>query len=158
MAAFPHRYTTTSTRIAPSRATIEAPPRPSLTGGPPPEFRGDATTWSPEHLLCAAAALCLFTTFEAYAARDKLAIVDWRDAITGVLDKTKDGLRFTSFTIEVDLTVDAADVVRAKAILDRAKQDCIVSNALAVPVTVDARIWEDDRRGEVAVARAGKAS
>lgn len=146
MSTFPHRYETTILRTGPSRATVSAPPRAELSAGPPPEFRGDASTWSPEHLLCSALGLCLFTTFEALAQRDKIEVVAWSSSVTGVLDKTEHGLRFTSFTVTVEITVDRADVVRAQAVLDRAKQSCIITNALAVPVTVDAHIWEHDHR------------
>lgn len=146
MSAFPHRYETTILRTSASRATIAAPPRPPLAAGPPPEFRGDASTWSPEHLLCSALGACLFTTFEALAARDKIDVVAWSSNVVGVLDKTQHGLRFTSFTVTVDITVNRIDAVRAQGVLDRAKHSCIVSNALAVPVTVDAHIWEHDHR------------
>jgi organic hydroperoxide reductase OsmC/OhrA len=143
---FPHRYDVSLQRFAPSRAKIAAPPRVTLVGGPPPEFRGDAEDWSPEHLLCSALGLCLFTTFEALAARAGIELYDWRCDVAGVLDKTAQGLRFTSFTTTVDLTVAAVDTARARDVMDRAKQSCIVSNALDVPVTVDARIWEHDQR------------
>jgi organic hydroperoxide reductase OsmC/OhrA len=146
MTTFPHRYETTIVRTQPARATISAPPRPPIAAGPPPEFRGDASTWSPEHLLCAALGACLFATFEAFAVRDKIAVVAWTSNVTGVLDKTEHGLRFTSFTVAVEITVDRVDVARAQQALDLAKKSCIVSNALAVPVTIDAHIWEHDHR------------
>jgi organic hydroperoxide reductase OsmC/OhrA len=132
--------------MAPSRAHVEAPPRAPLVGGPPPEFGGDPTTWSPEHLLCSALGLCLFTTFEALAAHDKLFVIGWQDDVTGVLDKTGSGLRFTSFNIDVELTVAAEDVTRAEATLARAKHHCIISNALSVPITLSTQIWEHDQR------------
>lgn len=143
---FPHPYTATVSRIAHARARIEAPPRAPLVGGPPPELGGDATTWSPEHLLCSALGLCLFATFEAYALREQLDVIDWRDTATGMLDRTSGGLAFTSFSIDVELTVDRGDVARAEAILERAKRHCIVSNALGVPVHVEARIAAHDLR------------
>lgn len=140
------RFETTLLRTAASRATITAPPRAPIPVGPPPEFRGDASTWSPEHLLCSALGACLFATFEALAARDKIDVVAWTSNVTGVLDKTEHGLRFTSFTVTVDITVARVDVARAQHALERAKQSCIVSNALAVPVVVEAHIWENDHR------------
>lgn len=140
--SFPHPYTATVTRIGPSRASVEAPPRAPLIGTPPPELHGDAEAWSPEHLLCSALGLCVFATFEAFAARDKLAVVDYRDTVTGMLDKTAGGLAFTSFTVAVEITVAAADAERARALMDRAKKHCIISKALQVPVTIETQIWE----------------
>jgi len=138
--SFPHTFSATISRIGASRASVEAPPRAELVGGPPPEFRGDATTWSPEHLLCAALGLCLFTTFEAYAQRAKLEIAGWRETVNAVVDRTPSGLRFSQFTVGLELSVAPGTAEQAREILERAKRDCLVSNALSTPVHVDARI------------------
>lgn len=143
---FPHTYTATVTRIGQSRARVEAPPRAPLIGTPPPELHGDAEAWSPEHLLCSALGLCVFATFDAFAARDKLEVIDYRDTVTGVLDKTAGGLAFTSLTVAVEITVAPADIERARDLMQRAKPHCIVSKALAVPVTVETQIWEAAHR------------
>lgn len=141
---FPHHYVVSVDRTGPGVATLAAPPRPELTGGPPPEFRGDPHLWSPEHLLAAAVGLCFYTTFEALAAREKLEVAGYRDVVTAVLDRTSSGPAFTSVTIRVDLTVDASDQERSRVILERAKQYCIVSKALSVPVEIEPHIWPDD--------------
>jgi organic hydroperoxide reductase OsmC/OhrA len=149
---FPHRYTSTITRVAHGLATIEAPPRPPLTGGPPPELHGDPATWSPEHLLISALGLCLFATFDVFAARDGIAVLEWRDTVTGVLDRTATGLAFQTFTISVEVTVDAADVERTRAVLERASRYCIVSKALRVPVTIEPHIWSHEERSHAPAA------
>lgn len=133
---------------------IESPPRPSLTGGPPPEFHGDPLNWSPEHLLVSALGLCLFATFEALAARENIAVYSWRDVTTGVLDRTSSGLAFKSFTIEVEITVAPADVERTRETLERAHRSCIVSKALAIPVTIEPHIWSHQERAPHANASA----
>jgi organic hydroperoxide reductase OsmC/OhrA len=135
---FPHHYQTWLVRTLASRARLEAPPRPMISGGPPPEFDGDATAWSPEHLLLSSIALCLLTTFEAFAARAQLDVLDWKAHVGGMVEKTATGLQFTKFTIEVDMEV--SDVDKARATLDHAKQHCLVSNALRIPVDIDAKI------------------
>lgn len=147
---FPHRYTSSITRVGQGVAAVEAPPRAALTGGPPPEFHGDAHAWSPEHLLCSALGLCLFTTFDVFAAREKLEVIGWRDVVTGVLDRTPEGLAFTSFTIDVELTVQPADRERAREILERSSRHCIVSRALVAPITVQPKIWSHEDRAQVA--------
>jgi organic hydroperoxide reductase OsmC/OhrA len=139
-APFPHRYTSTVTRIVPGQAEIEAPPRPPIVGGPPPEFDGHPHLWSPEHLLLSALGLCLFTTFEVLAQRDRLDVVCWRETVTGTLEKTSIGLRFTSFQIEVQVEVADGQLERTRRLLDRAHQLCIISNALNIPVAVVPRI------------------
>lgn len=84
--------------------------------------------------------LCLYTTFEVFAAQEKLEIINWHDSVVGVLEKTPTGLAFTSYTIEVELVVDADDRERAATIFERAKRHCIVSNALRTTPTATARI------------------
>jgi organic hydroperoxide reductase OsmC/OhrA len=149
---FPHRYVVNVDRIGPAVASIEAPPRPSLVGGPPPEFHGDPHVWSPEHLLAAALGLCLFTTFDVFAAREKLEVLGYRDIVTAVLDRTSAGLAFESFKICVELTVAPADLERARAVLERAGQFCIVSKALQAPVTIEPHIWSHENREHTSCA------
>lgn len=135
---FPHHYQTWLVRTLSSRARLEAPPRPLISAGPPPEFDGDATAWSAEQLLLSSVGMCLLTTFEAFAARAQLQLLAWQARAGGIVDKTPQGLQFTRFTVEVDMEV--SDVERAREVLDEAQQHCLVSNALKVPVEVIAKI------------------
>lgn len=149
---FPHEYTVSVDRIGPGIALVGAPPRPDLTGGPPPEFRGDAHNWSPEHLLAAALGLCIYTTFDAYAQRENLVLVGYRDVVTAVLDRTSSGLALKSIAVNVEITVEPHEIERARATFERAKKACIVSRALSIPVTVEPHIWCHDHRDHSAVA------
>jgi organic hydroperoxide reductase OsmC/OhrA len=133
-APFPHRYKTSLVRTLSSRARIEATPRAPISAGPSPEFDGDATAWSSEHLLLSAIGMCLLTTFEAIAVRDHVDLLGWDARVHGTVEKTPEGLRFAAFTIEVDM--DVSDVGRARASLDLARQHCLIANALNVPVDV----------------------
>lgn len=147
---FPHRYTATHTRLSHGRAEIASPPRPRIVGGSIPELHGDPNEWSAEHLLVAALGLSLFTTFDVFAARDNISVREWRDTVTGTIAKPKaDGLAFTTFEIEVEITVDDADVERARIVLERAKHYCIVSRALELEVKVIAHVWSHDQRAHV---------
>ena len=135
---FPHHYQTWLVRTLSSRARLEAPPRPMIAGGPPPELDGDASSWSPEHMLLNAIGLCLLTTFEAFAARDRLDMSAWEARVGGMVDRTEAGLEFTKFQVEIEMEV--SDVERARATLDEAKHHCLIANALRAPVEVVARI------------------
>lgn len=150
MTSLPHHYTSTITRVGHSHAELEAPPRPVLEGGPPPELQGDPARWSPEHLLVSALGLCLFTTFEAFARRERLEVLGWRETVTGVLDRTMLGVAFTGFTIDVDLDVADGDVDRARDVLARAKRHCIISRAVVAPITIEPRIRGHQVRARVA--------
>lgn len=148
----PNTYTSTITRVAHGLATIDAPPRPQMIGGPPPELHGDPRIWSPEHLLASALGLCLFSTFDVFAARERLSILGWRETVTGLVEKRPSGLAFQGFTIEVEITVDPGDVERARAALERAGRYCVVSKALSVPVKIVPHIWAREARHHCSVA------
>jgi organic hydroperoxide reductase OsmC/OhrA len=133
-APFPHHYQTTLVRTLGSRARVEAAPRAAIAGGPPVELDGDATSWSPEHLLLSAVGLCLLTTFEAFAARDKVDLLAWEAQVHATVAKTSSGLTLTKLLLEVDMEV--GDVAQARETLEVAKRHCLVSNALSVPVEI----------------------
>ena len=134
-APFPHRYSVTL-----EDRQLVAPPRARIAAGAPTQFGGSDEVWSPEELLVGATLECLWTTFEAYARHDELEHTGWRGTAVGVLDKGATGLGFTSITLSVEMSVAAVDVERARRVLDSAEKHCIVSNALRVPVTVEAAI------------------
>jgi organic hydroperoxide reductase OsmC/OhrA len=135
IAPFPHRYT-----VHLEDGLLVAPPRAPIALGPPPQFGGTDRVWSPEELLVGAVLECLWTTFEAYARHDKLSIASWWGTGLAVLDKSASVPVFTSITLSVTLVVAAADEERARRLLGTAEKRCIVSNALVVPVAVEATI------------------
>lgn len=137
---FPHRYEATLVWEGGSRAALSSGARPVLVGGPPPEFDGNPTSWSPEHLLLSAANLCLLTTYQALARKSGLDLGEYRSQAEGILEKTKDGLVFTRITLRVTIAVQAARVEEARKLVETAKKYCIVSNALKRPVEVEATV------------------
>ena len=132
-ARFPHHY---QVRVegGSGGAVISSPPRPEFRGGPPVEFDGRDDWWSPEHLLLSAAGLCLKTTFEALARRAGMAVIAYGSRVEGVLEKTPQGIAFTSVEVIADVMVGEEDAARAEQLMQSAKQHCIVANALKVPV------------------------
>jgi organic hydroperoxide reductase OsmC/OhrA len=135
-APFPHHYDVRLSTTGES-SVLGGGHRPDIVGGPPVEFDGSDRWWSPEHLLLSAVALCFTTTFQAFAARARLQVVQFRAQAHGVLDKTTGGLGFTSIRLAVDLQVDGADRARTEQLLQKAKRHCIVANALKTPVELE---------------------
>jgi organic hydroperoxide reductase OsmC/OhrA len=136
LAPFPHRYSASLCRTLASRARIEAPPRPVLHGGPPPELDGDVDAWSPEHMLLSSLGLCMLTTFEAFAARDRIELLAWCAQVHGTVEQTPEGPNFTSIVLELDIDI-AGNVDQFEDTLEDAKRYCLVQNALRVPVVVE---------------------
>ena len=141
---FPHHYQTWLVRTLSSRARAEAPPRPIISCGPSPEFDGDATAWSAEQLLLTAIGSSVQTTFEAFAARAQVTVLTWGARVGGIVERTDAGPRFTKFVVEMDMEV--TDVARARAVVEETRKLCLVSNALAVPVEIEAKIREPIRK------------
>ena len=133
IAPFPHRYTV---RLADRE--IQAPPRAPIAAGSPPQFGGSETVWSPEELLVAAALECLWTTIEAYARHDALDVRGWTGTGTAILEKGTPIPTFSSITLHVELAVAHGDEERGRRLLETAEKRCIISNALKVPVVLEA--------------------
>jgi organic hydroperoxide reductase OsmC/OhrA len=130
---FPHTYEVRLKKAGGhQQAELGAGPRPALLAGPPPQFDGDDSRWSPEHLLLASASACLLATFDAVAVKSRFAYASYESVTEGVLDKTPEGIRFTRALIRV--TVRSSDPEKAARLLETAKKHCIISNSLRQPV------------------------
>jgi uncharacterized OsmC-like protein len=138
-APFPHRYSATVSRTFSSRARVEAPPRPSLDGGPSQELDGDIASWSPEHLVLSSLGICMLTTFEAFAARDGIELVGWTADVNGTVERTPEGLMFTSIVMCIDMEI-SGNVDKVELTIEDAKQYCLVLNSLRVPVVIETQI------------------
>lgn len=135
MTPFPHRY-----EVSLANRQLLAPPRAPIAAGPPPQFDGDANDWSPEELLVGAALECLWTTFLAFARRDKLEVLDWSGTGVAILDRGPRVPTFTAIQLAVAMRVARGEEEHARKILAKAEQNCIISNALNVPVEVTVEV------------------
>ena len=142
-APFPHVYNATVSRTFASRAKVEAPPRESLHGGPSHQFDGDAGSWSPEYLVLSSLGICMLTTFEAFAARDGIEMIRWDANVSGTVERTPEGLMFTSIVLVIDMAI-TGNVGQVETTLEDAKQYCLVLNSLRVPVVVETQIHTPD--------------
>jgi len=132
---FPHRHSATLSRSFASRVMIEAPPRPTLHGGPSPERDGDDAR-SPEHMLLCSLGLCMLTTFEAFAVRDGIEVLAWDAKVGGTVEQTPEGRMFTSIVLELDMELDG-NIDMLEPALEDAKRCCLVLNSLRVPVVIE---------------------
>jgi organic hydroperoxide reductase OsmC/OhrA len=133
IAPFPHHYT-----VRLEDRVLLAPPRAAIAAGAPPQFGGTDMAWSPEELLVGAVLECLWTTFEAYARHRSLTVASWSGTGTAVLEKGSPIPTFSSIVLRVELVVATGDEALARQLLETAEQRCIISNALKVPVVLEA--------------------
>jgi peroxiredoxin-like protein len=141
MEAFPHRYSVRATADPQGSVSLEGDGLPPLRSAPPAEFGGPGDQWSPETLLVAAVADCFILTFRAIARGSKL---EWRSLTChaeGVLDRVDRTMRFTELVVRVSLKVPAGiDMERARRLLERAEQNCLVTNSLKATSHLEAEV------------------
>lgn len=132
MHPFPHHYSVSVRAQPEGNVPLSSPGLPDLASAPPREFDGPGDRWSPETLLTAAVADCLVLSFRAVAAASKFTWLELACTTRGTLERLEGRSRFTRFETRATLRVPAgADVERARRLLEKAEQVCLISNSLS---------------------------
>ncbi len=141
MQKLPHHYRAAATSRPEGNVDLSSPGLDRLESAPPAEYGGPGDRWSPETLLVAAIADCFVLTFKAIARASKL---DWSSLacdVEGVLDRTDGVTRFSSFHIRAVLDVPpGTDEARARRLLDKAEENCLVTRSLTASPTLDVEV------------------
>jgi organic hydroperoxide reductase OsmC/OhrA len=141
MQPFPHAYTITAVGSADGDIELFTDRVEQLRSAAPAEFGGPGDRWSPETLLVGALGDCLVLTFRGVARASKLPWTFLRCGVTGMLDRIDNVTQFTAFEIQARLEVPAGtDPDRARRLLDKAEQNCLVGNSLKAPIHLVAAI------------------
>ncbi len=137
-----HTYKTSVRWDSQKRGTLTSPGLPGLSVATPPEFPGGHPgIWSPEHLFVAAAEACVMTTFLAIAENSKLAFVSYGSEAEGTVEKTDHGYEVTEIMIRVRVVIrEEAARDRAKRIVQKADENCLISRSMKTRVTVEPEI------------------
>jgi organic hydroperoxide reductase OsmC/OhrA len=131
MHPFPHRYLVSAVVRPRGDVPLSADGMRVIESAPPKEFDGPGNQWSPEGLFTASVADCFVLNFRAIAAASKFAWTNLEARTQGTLDRVEGKMRFTRFDTHAKLSVPAgADVERAKKLLEKAEQTCLVANSL----------------------------
>jgi len=140
MKQLPHTYTVSVRAAQPGNILLHHDGCSPIETDAPVEFDGPGHRWSPEALLVAAAVSCFAITFRGLARRYKLGWTSLNCDASGVLDRSDQQLRFTGIGIHATLTLpDGADAERARELLSRADETCLIANSLTATrmLTVD---------------------
>lgn len=134
MQTFPHTYNVTVVGSEHGDVELGSAGVECLRSATPIQFDGPGDRWSPETLLVGAVGDCLVLTFRAIAHASKLPWTSLQCHVTGTLDRIDNVTQFTGFEIEARLDVPAGtDLGRARRLLEKAEQNCLVSNSLKAP-------------------------
>lgn len=131
-----HRFAATADWVRDKRGLISARDKPVIDVAVPSELGGtDVDAWSPEELLLAACASCYELTIVAVARKDDIPIYSLEVRSAGHVTRRSDGrLGFVVIELDVELVTSPDRIEDADAAARRAKDVCIVTLALEVPV------------------------
>lgn len=137
--AFPHHYEVQLQLddVEHAEGTLTTHDGPAARIGPPVQFGGRAGHQSPEDLLLAALAGCHMTTLVALIRRKGLRLHEYRATASGTLEKTRDGLRFTSIRLRVEARTDPGQELEMERLIEAAEGYCIISGALKLTVELE---------------------
>lgn len=131
MQNLPHRYSVKATATTDTDVQLTSSGLPSLASAAPAEFGGPGDLWSPETLLAAAVADCFVLSFKAIARASKFEWLALGCDAEGVLERVDRVTHFTEFQLNVVLSVaSGTDEKRARLLLEKAEQSCLITNSL----------------------------
>jgi len=137
-----HFYHTEIEWMGERKGEVRASGFPTLTVATPPEFKGHAHIWTPEHFFVAAVNTCLMTTFLAIAELSKLNFVGFRSQAQGKLEKVEgQGFQITEIVLKPHVIVtQEPDRERAGRLLEKAERNCFISNSIKTKVRLEPEI------------------
>jgi peroxiredoxin-like protein len=122
---------------------IRGPRLPGVNIGAPPEFKGREGLWSPEQLFVASLNTCYMLTFLAIAENSKVSLVSFSCTAKGKLEKVPGGnYQITEIVVKPRVVIAAVnDLSRMPRILEKAKENCFVSNSIKTTVTLQPEVF-----------------
>ncbi|MFO8013584.1 MAG: OsmC family protein [Phycisphaerae bacterium] len=122
-----------------TQGRLAARENPPLSVATPPAFGGPEGVWSPEELLVGSVASCLMSTFLYFTDRFDVPVEAYTSDASGRMEKTPNGLRFTSMELAIRATVADEETRQRAADLrlnEKLEKYCPVSTALNCPVRI----------------------
>ena len=117
--------------------------RSPIGAGAGPEFQGREENWSPEHLFVAALNSCYVLTLIAIAEFSKVSLVSVSSRAKGKLEKVeRSGYQITEIVVRPRVVLAAAgDLSRIPRILEKAKENCFVSNSIKSAIKIEPELF-----------------
>jgi peroxiredoxin-like protein len=141
MQDLPHHYFVTAAGTSEGDVALDAPRVRRLRSASPAEFGGPGDRWSPETFLVGAVADCFVLTFRAVARASRLPWSSLRCEAIGTLDRVDRAMQFTQVELHASLSVPAGvDPSQARRALDKAEQNCLISNSLKATIHLEADV------------------
>jgi organic hydroperoxide reductase OsmC/OhrA len=116
---------------------------PVIEAGTPPEFKGREGNWSPEHLFVASLSSCYTLTLLAIAEFSNVSLVSLSSTAKGKLEKVQgSSYQVTEIVVKPRVVIaSAGDLTRMPRILEKAKENCFVSNSIKSAIKIEPEIF-----------------
>ena len=107
----------------------------------PPEFGGEANSWSPEHLFLSSIIGCFMSTYMAFAKKLAFKILKLECSAIGQIEIIEGKYKFTHINLYPQLFV-ANEIIKEKAkiALDKTQQYCLISNSVNATILYHSEI------------------
>ena len=103
-----------------------------------PAYRGDSSRINPEQLFVAAVSACQGLTYLSLAARNRIAVVEYKDDAEGWLGPIDGYLRMSRVVLRPRITLESgADEARARELVDKAHDNCFIANSVSAGVQIE---------------------
>jgi organic hydroperoxide reductase OsmC/OhrA len=133
---------TTSSYQAYSREyEVQSGEKPPLRGSADPLYRGDPTLYNPEEMLVIALSACHMLSYMAECARGGEHVMSYEDDANGAM-AVKDGrMRIVDVLLRPRVAIArGSDIERARALHERAHEECFIANSVNFPVRHEATV------------------
>ncbi|HRH65109.1 MAG TPA: OsmC family protein [Bacteroidia bacterium] len=123
-------------------ATLHAGVRSPLMIGPPPEFNGSDSIWSPEHLLISALSSCYTTTFMYFARLLKAPVKSLHvDAIVEFEKESNEPYEAKRYILHptIEFANNPGEHI-IENLLAKARKYCIISRSVKGEVIIEASV------------------
>jgi len=137
-----HRYQIRAKCTKPRSGVVvsDVIPKP-ICFSAPPELKGEAGVWTPEHFFVAGVVSCFVSTFSGISEASKFRFASLEVDAEGVLEKLPEGWRFTEVKLHPTLKIAGEqDRDRGRKLLEKAEQNCIVARSITARVTLEPTI------------------
>jgi len=123
-------------------AEVKGPGLPPVAVGAPPEFSGREGNWAPEHLFVASLNTCFMLTLLTIAENSKLPLISFRSTAKGKLERVQGSVyQITEVVIKPTVVIASAqDLGRVPRILDKAKENCFISNSVKSVIKLEPEV------------------
>jgi peroxiredoxin-like protein len=131
------RYKAKTTWSSGRRGMLSAGAKPDVIVGSPPEFKGEASNWSPEEMLVGALNTCLMLTFLTLAQARGLTSVGYESEAEGLLENVEGKYRITEVTVRPRVALKSeGEFELARKTMEGVEAQCFISNSITSRVTL----------------------